>query len=586
MGSLTFLAVGGLLLLVMARVSSEADQQCHTIWFRETSDGYCECGSSLGSEIQCDNTTGRVSMALGYCMTYSNVSGKLQPVTGFTNLEYVGFTNRVYVPLPENISELNAFMCNQSSRHGFLCGECDRGLGYAVNSLHSKCVECSSGYAVGMFLLCATLPMTIFFSLVVMFRLNIPSGPLLGYIIYCQSFIVAVRSNTAFLYLLYNNLGLFGRFSLQLSLSLAGLWWYFITLFYYLPPLCLHHEMSRLDVISMEYAYALYPLSLLLATWICIELHARNFRPIVWALKPFHRCLAKVRRNWSTSDSIIHAYATFFFLSFIYQSFASFNLLHASSVYNSEGEAIRTVLVYDPTLEAYSPQHLVYAIPAILLLFFLGLCPTLFLCFHTTRLHRCLRLRPRTQLMINTFVDTFQCCYKDGLNGTYDFRFLCSAPMFMALLTLLFSLMNTRHNFQQHTYFLAVFSLVCLILSSMVAFIRPYKSLYMNISISFHAAVISVLSVIVTLLYNGHIMSDHILASACTLFTILPHFVALATLVYHCLRHISCVNARMQAMSKVFSSFFIRSPNTELTESSLPDRLKNSYAYRTIPTVP
>jgi len=40
----------------------------------------------------------------------------------------------------------------------------------AINSLHVKCVKCSTLYAVGMYLLLVILPITIFFILVVMFR--------------------------------------------------------------------------------------------------------------------------------------------------------------------------------------------------------------------------------------------------------------------------------------------------------------------------------------------------------------------------------------------------------------------------------
>ena len=349
-------------------------------------------------------------------------------------------------------------------------------------------------------------------------------------------------------------------------------------------PFCAHHGMSRLQVKSLEYAYVLYPLFLIFITWLCIELHARNFKPVVFAVKPFHRCFATVRRNWSASDSIIHAYATFFFLSFICLSYVSFNLIYATHVYNIDGDTIRRVLVYDPTIELYSRQQLAYAIPAILLLFFLGVCPTLFLCLYPTRLFRkCFKVRPRTQLMLNTFCDTLQSCYKDGLNGTYDFRFLSSTPMLVALLTFLFGIVYDQLQLVRHVYSLDILSLVTLCLSGAVAYIRPYKTLYMNFSLSLHAAIVSVMSGICAMWYEGHIVSARSLALAYTFFTMLPHFLALATLVCHCLRRVSCINRRMEAASEAFSSLFRRSPENNLTES-LPDRLQNSYAYRSIYT--
>ena len=572
------------LLLLVVVVAVCVAGECPT-WFREAEDGTCECGSSLGSEIQCDNVTGHVSMALGYCMTYDNVSGEMQLVTGFTNYDYLGGGNRVYTTLPDDITELNDFMCKNKTRHGFLCGECDPGYGAAINTLHSTCIECNSVYAVGMFILCAIFPMTIFFVIVVMFRLNIPSGPMLGYILFCQINIVTVRSNAAFFSSVLESMGQTGATCMKLSASLSGLWWYAAAVPFSFKPFCAHHGMSRLQVNSLEYAYVLYPLFLIFITWLCIELHARNFKPVVFAVKPFHRCFATVRRNWSASDSIIHAYATFFFLSFISLSYVSFNLIYATHVYNIDGDAIRRILVYDPTIELYSHQQLAYAIPAILLLFFLGVCPTVFLCLYPTRLFRkCFKVRPRTQLMLNTFCDTFQSCYKDGLNGTYDFRFLSSAPMLVALLILVCVVYYTLRTFSRHIYFLAISSIFTLIMSVIFAYIKPYKTLYMNFSISFHAAIVSIQSGILTLWYDDHIMSDHTLASAYTFFTMLPHFLALATLVCHCLRRVSCINRRMKAASEAFSSLFRRSSESDGMES-LPDRLENSYAYRSISTM-
>ena len=126
--------------------------ECPT-WFREAGDGACECGSSLGSEIQCDNVTGHVSLAFGYCMTYDNVSGEMHLVTGFTNYDYLGGRNRVYTTLPDDVTELNDFMCKNKSRHGFLCGECDPGYScYQHFTFYlcrvQQCIRCGHVYTV------------------------------------------------------------------------------------------------------------------------------------------------------------------------------------------------------------------------------------------------------------------------------------------------------------------------------------------------------------------------------------------------------------------------------------------------------
>ena len=542
----------------------------------------CECGSRLSGAVECDDRTQQVSLVLGYCMTYSNISGKQEIVASYTNNALLrGSIDRVYVALPQDVSTLNDFMCTNSSRRGFLCGECISGRGYAINSIHNECVKCSTVHAVGMFLLCSILPMTLCLVLIVLFRVNIPSGKLFGYIIFCQGIVICVRSNTAVYYSMLEYMGRFGQTIWHISLSVTGLSWYFMGVYFLIEPTCIDHRLSRLQVLFFEYIYFLYPVFLLFLTWICIELHARNCKLIVLAVRPFRRCL---QGTWSISDSVIRAYATFFFLSIMNLVFLSLNILYSSHVYDINYAVIKTVLVYEPTMEHFSSQHLVYAIPAILILLIFGVCPTLLLCLYTTKLLRkCFTFRSRTQLALKTFADTFESCYKDGLDGTYDFRFISSFPMLMAFSFLFLFLFALRRNIQHHMYFYVIASLIFLITSTLFAFWKPYKSLYMNISVCFHSAIAAIIMMIVTLWYEGHIMSSEALASAFTFFISLPHLVAMTTVVYQCLCRISCVKKRMQTVSRAVMSLLHRQPPQHETTSSsslLPDRLENSYAYR------
>lgn len=57
---------------------------------------------------------------------------------------------------------------------------------------------------------------------------------------------------------------------------------------YMVPSFCVSNK--HLLIFILEYALALYPLSLIILTWICIELHDRNFRPLIWLWRPFHKC--------------------------------------------------------------------------------------------------------------------------------------------------------------------------------------------------------------------------------------------------------------------------------------------------------
>ena len=67
--------------------------QCPT-WFKETETGSCECGPELGGVIKCDEDTKKVSIRMGYCMTYDSSSGEL--LVGYTNFGYMGGRDRAY----------------------------------------------------------------------------------------------------------------------------------------------------------------------------------------------------------------------------------------------------------------------------------------------------------------------------------------------------------------------------------------------------------------------------------------------------------------------------------------------------------
>ena len=53
---------------------------------------------------------------------------------------------------------------------------------------------------------------------------------------------------------------------------------------------CISESLNNMNVLLLNFVSVLYPLFLVISTYILIELHARNFRPIVIMWKPFGRC--------------------------------------------------------------------------------------------------------------------------------------------------------------------------------------------------------------------------------------------------------------------------------------------------------
>ena len=83
--------------------------------------------------------------------------------------------------------------------------------------------------------------------------------------------------------------------------------------------------------------------------------------------------------------------------------------------------------------------------------------------------------------------NTFQCCHKDGLNGTCDFQFLSPVPLlfYLTLVLVAFHL----GNMEVHLSYMLFYSAPFLALSIAIAYVKPYKSGYMNFSLCFHSAV-------------------------------------------------------------------------------------------------
>ena len=94
-------------------------------------------------------------------------------------------------------------------------------------------------------------------------------------------------------------------------------------------------------------------------------------------------------------------------------------------------------LYYDTTVEYFGPKHLPYVVMAIVVLFIFVLLPTLLLTLYPFRaVQKCLNLLPgRSQLFLNTFVDSFQGCYRNGTEpGTRDYRYLSALPFIIRLI--------------------------------------------------------------------------------------------------------------------------------------------------------
>ena len=159
------------------------------LWFvRNDTTNECRCGKSLGL-IECDPHTKELGIQTCYCMTYNEETG--QTVVGFCLLNCQRKHNAKCLlnkKLPTNSKqEINKVMCSHLNRTGQLCGKCLEGNGLPVYSYSLHCVSCSeSEFKLNLFkyIVVAFLPFFYFF--VVVFKVSLTSGSMVGYILISQ----------------------------------------------------------------------------------------------------------------------------------------------------------------------------------------------------------------------------------------------------------------------------------------------------------------------------------------------------------------------------------------------------------------
>ena len=320
-----------------------------------------------------------------------------------------------------------------------------------------------------------------------------------------------------------------------------------------------------------------------MVTYVCINLHDNNFRPVVWIWKPFHRHFVQFRRRWDPKASIVNAFTTFLLLSFSRILFLSFTLLYAIHVINNFDGPRKHVLYFDQTVECQTLEYSIFEAVAIFVLVTFILFPTVLLILYPTRLFRwCLSCCGfRRWHALHMFVGSFQGQYKDGTNGTYDFR-MVSVSFLIIRILVIFTFLNRNYHTWSLSFQIALFASVTCI----YVIIRPYKFNYMttvDILILFSVEMLSLATTNSTTKHFTYL----ILVSALLLG--IPHMVLLLYICYELAEKVgiteylrrkykllkSCLQARCTSYTEV---------ETESDAGSLPDRLVNPGDYE--PVVP
>ena len=255
-----------------------------------------------------------------------------------------------------------------------------------VYSYYPQCVRCGKGTNNWpKYLAVSLLPTTVLFLVVTVLRFRATSDHMNGYILFSQVLTsppIMRQFGGSLLKNHYVNKPL--GYVIQAIIAYFGVWNLdFFRLLY--TPFCLHPNATTLQVLSLDYIIAVYPLLLIILTYTLIRLHYNNCRLVVWMWRPFIGCFARCRRQWDIQNSLLDAFATFFLLSYVKFLQVSCDILTLAHVWDVRGRPQRPILYYDGTVEYFSRDHVPFAIIAIIVLVPFVIFPILVLCVYPCR---------------------------------------------------------------------------------------------------------------------------------------------------------------------------------------------------------
>ena len=467
---------------------------CPPWFYFNTVTGTCTCLAFHAARCF-DN---KAYLPVGFCATFDTNTdsdsdilslGECTSYYGFTFTKH-GHDLHWYIQLPDNVSELNDYMCGPLNRKGRLCSECKDGYGFAMTSVgfqYFECTECAGAwYGVPLFLFLEMFPLTVLYLVILLFQVNITSGSITCFIFCSQIVVIALDR-------------IFGsgddpqinNVIYPVSNHAISKWFFNIIITFYdvwnlrffrnvLPPFCISSGLKPIHITFLDYISVFYPMCLIFLTWACIELYDRKFHLLVWLWKPFHRCL----NGKEYQIDFINAFASFFLLSFTKVMYQIVLLLVQRRIQGRrdyhEFLGYTYVAGVDQTVLYGSTEHLLFVIPAAILSFILCILPTAFLILYPIRPFRVLFSKCRLDgVVINTFAEKFYSCYRTGLDGGWDMRSFAGLYFVARLLLFLSNIMAAGlHISENDPYFMRNVILVITLL--LIAVCRPYKETYMN----------------------------------------------------------------------------------------------------------
>ena len=536
----------------------------------------CVCRGSYGGQVICNATAHQAKLQRGSWIGYYTYKGHTKTVV--SSCPYCSsFSEQLYLDLPRNSAELESQLCNKVNRKGTLCGQCLEGYGATLyNNICIKCGENEAKYMWLYYIIIEYVPLTVFFLIVVIFDIRATSAAANAFVFFAQVVPTAFTlDGSGIIYILLKHTGKYLPMAYRLPYDIWNLQFF--------SPLqdriCLSPHLSTLQVISITYMAAVYPLLLICIISFFIWLYglSHKYNPIVFVCRPLHSWIARCQQKFKIQVSLIHTFATFILLSYSRLTLVSFYLLTKTPFTTDEGGTFgppHGVVYYDGTIPYLSGKHMPYVALAVLVLTTFVAIPPILLSLPSIlrNMKTIMNSRPwgiRLMLKLDAlqlcgcstsgwpkfqqFLAAFHGCYKDGTErndgvaGKFDYRWF--AGLYFMLRVIIFSIYAfTPEWFIQYTSL----QFVCIAGILFFLLLRPYKIDSYN---KLDAAMFSLLVAINTLtMYNYYIT---ILGNTPSVFAfslqyilvLLPIIYISVVMVYYLHKKLTCCKRKVYSVS-------------------------------------
>ena len=442
----------------------------------------CVCSVNTRNKIEgilsCNEEKFEAMLLAGYWMGYDNYSSRIYGsatdlVYSFCPFSYcLSNQQKSNVTLPQSTSvvALDKIICGKN-RTGKLCHKCRQGF---ISNYHDYDYNCKNNTNCNLgwlfFLVSEIVPVTVFFTVVILFNINFTDGYINGFVLFVQisdTMLITANDLIRFPESMFNGLrtykfivGIFNlKFFAHNHLSF-----------------CLWRSASTLDLLAFKYITILYA-STLVVIIIVIFKYCHNKRINNILVKVKGECAASIK------STIIHGVSGFLVICYSECTRISLLLLTPAYLYTSnEGIHIKHVVpFYNGELMFFHGKHLFYALPALFTVLTFGFLPPLILisyplCYKVFTLLKVNETK-FTKLLctfiplekFKPFFDSFQSSFKD------EYRLFSGLYFFYRLITLL------TFAFIFITYYYVLVQIQFAVIFTVHVLCQPYKKRWHNI---------------------------------------------------------------------------------------------------------